>query len=116
MFVAVLSIWPGLIRGKQTVMDGGESLVDATGQVRAVGKGTLRQALMLASAEDALDVVQLRTAGRQKLEGNVGQCRPGVCHGPVAVCRGVVQHHHPGLARARRQSLQQKGLQVLTLQ
>ena len=38
-----LSIWPGLIRVKQTVMDGSESLVDACGQVRAVGKGTLRQ-------------------------------------------------------------------------
>ena len=99
-------------------MDGPERLVDAPGQFPAVNKGTLRQTLMLAGAEGTLDVVPLRTVGRQKLEGNVGlgQCRPGAFHGSVAMRGRVVQDHHPGLARARRQGLQQKGLQVLTLQ
>ena len=65
-------------------MDGGESLVGAPSQVRAVGKGTLRQALMLAGAEGALDVVQLWIAERQELEGDVGlgQCRPGAFMAP----------------------------------
>ena len=116
-FVLALSMWLGLILVKETIVDGLESLVDASGQIQAVGKGTLRQALMLAGAEGTFNVVELRTAGWQELEGyaGLGQRGPGVLHGSMAVRGRVVQGHDLGWARAGGQGFQQKGLHVCTL-
>ena len=60
--------------------------------------------------------MQFWTVGRQEVQLNplVPQLRPGLLHFLRAVAGGMVQHHHPGLALPRGQSIEQKIAHICT--
>ena len=106
----------GTLSSYQIRFDPSEGGVDRLDHFAGRSVAADRYFLMLDEPVIGLDIIQFRTVGRQEVQLNplVSQLRQGLLHFLGAVAGGIVQHHHPGLALPRGQSIEQKIAHICT--